>query len=366
MPASIAPSATVTVRARHSYPILVRDGLAEDFAAIVSELHAGRVVLVTSPNVWMHQARRLRRLSPTPIIVPDGERAKSLRTVERVYREFLARGVDRHTLLCVAGGGVLGDLVGFAASSFVRGVPVVHIPTTLVAQVDSAIGGKVGVNLPAGKNLVGAYYQPRAVLVDPQLLGTLPVRELSAGMFEVIKYGIIASAPLLRLIDALPRTGQALQKARRTLTPIIEACCRIKADIVTRDERDEGARLVLNFGHTVGHALESVTGYRRFRHGDAVGHGMRVALSVSAGRGLLNASRHRQLDQLVASFGPLPAAAGLDGSAIVGACKLDKKRRHEATLTMVLSRGAGRTVVRDDVTREEVMEALSVLDGPPR
>lgn len=361
MPVQDTPSTSVTIRGRHTYPIFVRDGLASDFPELVSRLHTGRVVLVTSPNVWTHQGKRLRRLSPTPIVVPDGERAKTLGTVERVYKELLDRGVDRHTLLCVAGGGVLGDLVGFAASSFVRGVPMIHIPTTLVAQVDSAIGGKVGVNLQAGKNLVGAYYQPRAVLVDPQLLGTLPVREMTAGMFEVIKYGIIASPALLARIDELPRTGRALLRARRVLTPIIEECCAIKARIVARDERDEGARLVLNFGHTVGHALESVTAYRRFRHGEAVGHGMRVALAVSARRGLMTERERTTLDTLVASFGPLPSAARLDPEGIVAACKLDKKRRYEGSLTMVLSRGAGRTVVHDDVTKDEVLSALSVL-----
>lgn len=363
MLAQDTPTASVTVRAQHNYPIFVRDGLSADFPDLIGSLHAGRVALVTSPNVWQHQSKRLRRLSADPIIVPDGERAKTLRTVERVYREFLARGVDRHTLLCVAGGGVLGDLVGFAASSFVRGVPVVHIPTTLVAQVDSAIGGKVGVNLRAGKNLVGAFYQPRAVLVDPQFLGTLPVREMTSGIFEVIKYGIIASPDLLVRIADLPRTGQSLQRARRALAPIIDECCGIKARIVTKDERDEGLRLILNFGHTVGHALESVTQYRRFRHGEAVGHGMRVALEVSRRRGLLREAERAALDALIASFGPLPSAARLDADAIVSACKLDKKRRLEGSLTMVLSKGAGRTVVHDDVTKDEVVAALQVLSA---
>lgn len=356
-------TASVTVRARHAYPIFVRDGLAADFPDLIGNLHAGRVALVTSPNVWRHQSKRLRRVSSDPIIVPDGERAKTLRTVERVYREFLTRGVDRHTLLCVAGGGVLGDLVGFAASSFVRGVPMVHIPTTLVAQVDSAIGGKVGVNLPSGKNLVGAFYQPRAVFVDPQLLGTLPVREMTSGIFEVIKYGIIASPDLLVRIADLPRSGQALQRARRALAPIIDECCAIKARIVTKDERDEGLRLILNFGHTVGHALESVTEYRRFRHGEAVGHGMRVALEVSRQRGLLHEAERAALDALITSFGPLPSASKLDADAIVAACKLDKKRRLEGSLTMVLSRGAGRTVVQDDVTKDEVVAALRLLSA---
>lgn len=361
MPSAISPSATVTTRTRHTYPIIVRDGLAADFPALVSSLHGGRTVLVTSPNVWTHQARRLRGLDASPIIVPDGERAKTLRTVEHVYREFLARRVDRHTLVCVAGGGVLGDLVGFAAASFVRGVPIAHIPTTLVAQVDSAIGGKVGVNLAVGKNLVGAYYQPQAVLVDPQMLGTLPVREFTSGMFEVIKYGIIASRTLLGRIDALPRTGEKLLASRHLLTPIIEACATTKARIVTRDERDEGQRLVLNFGHTVGHALESVTQYRRFRHGEAVGHGMRVALEVSRRRGLLSDLACERLDRLVSSFGPLPSAAGVDREAIVSACKLDKKRRQEGSLTMVLSKGAGRTLIADDIAKTEVMAALDVL-----
>jgi 3-dehydroquinate synthase len=231
----------------------------------------------------------------------------------------------------------------------------VHVPTTLLAQVDSAIGGKVGVNHPLGKNLIGSFYQPHAVVVDPALLGTLPRREFRAGLYEVIKYGMISSAPLFDRIgkDRKPifaRTPEAL-------TAIISESCRIKAAVVSVDEREAGPRRILNFGHTAGHAIEAVTKYRRYRHGEAVGYGMLVAAELAAGRGAL-ADRDRQaLADLIASLGPLPAIADISVAHIIEAMQHDKKMV-SGRLHFVLPTAVGATTIVNDVTEKEVKVAL--------
>ena len=212
------------------------------------------------------------------MIVNDGEKAKTMATLGKVHDALVARGVDRKAVLVVVGGGVIGDLAGFAAASYLRGIRLVHVPTTVVAQTDSAIGGKVGVNHRLGKNLLGAFHQPALVAVDPAVLATLSRRELRAGLYEVVKYGVIASAPLFARcashMDAL------LDGSPDALLPVITECCAIKADVVTKDEREDGLRRILNFGHTIGHALEAVTQYqaappwgsRRLRDEGGVGH----------------------------------------------------------------------------------------------
>src|SRR6266581_3055605 len=214
-------------------------------------------------------------------------------------------------------------VTGFAAATYLRGVPVVQVPTTLLAQVDSAIGGKVGVNHPLGKNLIGAFYQPHAVIIDPQFLGTLARREFRAGLYEVIKYGMTSSAALF---DRIVKEQKPLfARVPEALTPMIAESCRIKAGIVAADEREAGQRRVLNFGHTAGHALEAVTKYRRFRHGEAVGYGMLVAAELAAGRGALAERDRKALADLIASLGPLPAIADVSSGSVLDAMTHDKK-----------------------------------------
>ena len=220
--------------------------------------------------------------------MPDGERHKHLGTVARVYDGLLAANADRGTVVVAVGGGVVGDTAGFAAATFLRGLPLVHVPTTLLAQVDSAIGGKVGVNHPLGKNLIGAFYQPRAVVVDPAALASLPRREFRAGLYEVIKYGVIASANLFERVRS--SLHDVFERSEAGLVPIIAECCAIKAGVVERDEREQGERRHLNFGHTIGHALEAITGYRRFRHGEAVGYGMLAASRLAVSRKAMSRS----------------------------------------------------------------------------
>ena len=339
------------------YPVHVGAGLfAGEAAAILDRLGPSRRVVLSSPPIWkLHGQSLSRALGGEVLLVPDGERAKTLRTVSRVYDALVELAADRATLLVVVGGGVLGDLGGFAAASYLRGIDLVHVPTTLLAQVDSAVGGKVGVNHRLGKNLIGAFHAPRAVLADPTILGTLPRRELRSGLYEVIKYGAIASPELLpRLAASL---DGVLAKDPATLTPIIAECVGIKAAIVGADERESGVRRTLNFGHTVGHALEAATAYARFRHGEAVAYGMLAAAAISGERGLLAPEAIARLTDVIRRLGPMPAVADLAATDVLDAIRHDKKLVRDR-LHFVLLSGLGRTVIVDDVGPAELGRAL--------
>lgn len=349
------PSATRT------YPVFVAHGLLGDISRWLS--HAGvteRRFLVSSPTVWSHHGDRMSTALPEAehLLVPDGERSKTHRTLGRIYDWLIRSGADRQSTVIALGGGVIGDTVGFAAATFLRGVDLVQVPTTLLAQVDSAVGGKVGVNHALGKNLIGAFHAPVAVIVDPQLLNTLPRRELRAGLFEVVKYGVIASRPLFELLlTDLPRI---FDRAPDVMTEIVAASCRIKAEVVAADEREGDRRRVLNFGHTAGHALEAITRYRRLRHGEAVAYGMLVAAQLGAGRGLLDKADHAALTELTGRMGPLPGVADLSAAEIISAMHRDKKVV-AGRLHMVLPSGIGDTVIVDDVTDREIKRALRVI-----
>jgi len=307
--------------------------------------------------VWrMHGEQMARAVGGAePILVPDGERYKQLATVSRIYDALVRVNADRASTLVTFGGGVIGDMAGFAAATYLRGIALVHVPTTLLAQVDSAIGGKVGVNHPLGKNLIGSFYQPLAVVIDPLVLGTLARREFRAGLYEVIKYGMTSSRPLF---DRVAAERQAIfARAPEALTAIIAESCRIKAAVVAADEREAGPRRILNFGHTAGHALEAVTKYRRFRHGEAVGYGMLVAAALATARGAL-ADRDRQaLADVVASLGPLPPISDLSASQMLEAMQHDKKVV-AGRLHFVLPTTIGATAIVDDVSEKELRAAL--------
>ena len=316
--------------------------------------------LITTNRIWNLHGRRVSRLAGPrgPVVIGDGERAKHLQSVERIYRALALRRVDRASMVAAFGGGVIGDVAGFAAATFLRGIDFIQIPTTLVAQVDSAIGGKVGVNLPAGKNLAGAFHAPALVLVDPAVLRTLPPKEFRAGMYEVIKYGVIASRPLF---DRVSESLDAIMRQRpAVLNAVILECCRIKADVVQRDEREAGPRRALNFGHTVGHALEAVTRYRRFRHGEAVGWGMAAAARLSVMRGAMSADDEQQLLALLYRLGPRPAVSDLRTSDVLDAMSRDKKVR-QGRLHFVLCAGIGGTAIVADVTQAELRAAVRAL-----
>lgn len=343
-----------------AYPVDIANGAAARLVSIIDALGAPRRrFIVSNPTVWRLHADRFEGLtSEEPILIPDGERFKQLATVGRIYDALIRTAADRATTIVAVGGGVVGDVAGFAAATYLRGVPVVQVPTTLLAQVDSAIGGKVGVNHAAGKNLIGAYHQPTAVVVDPELLASLPRREFRAGLYEVVKYGVIASRPLFDQIAA--HLSQLFSRDAAVLVPVITECCRIKGRVVEEDERESGPRRALNFGHTLGHALEAVTKYRRFRHGEAVGYGMLAAASLSVERGAMPAADRDALATLLAQMGPLPALSDLSAKQTVEAIGRDKKVI-AGHLHFVLPTGIGATTTVTDVTIDELIAAARGL-----
>jgi 3-dehydroquinate synthase len=316
-----------------------------------------RRFIVSSPLVWRLHGPQLARAvtAAEPILVPDGERFKQLSTVSRIYDALLRANADRAATLITFGGGVVGDMAGFAAATYLRGIALVHVPTTLLAQVDAAIGGKVGVNHAVGKNLIGSFYQPHAVFIDPLVLGTLPRREFRSGLYEVIKYGMTSSPSLF---ERVARDRKAIfARSPEALTPIIAESCRIKASVVAADEREAGPRRILNFGHTAGHAIEAITKYRRYRHGEAVGYGMLVAAELAKARGALAERDGKALADVVTSLGPLPPIADLSVTQIIESMQHDKKVV-AGKLHFVLPTAIGATTVVDDVTESEIRGAL--------
>ena len=336
----------------------IGEGALERLPALLEAHHIGRKrFIVSSPVIWRLHGATIQRIlgGVEPILVSDGERFKNLQSVSRIYDALVRDGADRGSALVALGGGVIGDTAGFAAATFLRGITLVQIPTTLLAQVDSSVGGKVGVNLPAGKNLVGAFYQPAVVVIDPQLLRTLPRREFRSGLYEVVKYGMIASR---RLFDLVSRETKGIfARDANVLGPAIVESCRIKADVVTQDEREGGLRRILNFGHTVGHALESVTRYRRFRHGEAIAYGMLAAADLAVARGALSERDRQALAQLIVQLGPLPSVTDLGMSDVMDAIKRDKKVVN-GRLHFVIAIAVGATTTVDDVSEEELRTAL--------
>ena len=341
-----------------AYSVIIGGGSLDRLGATLDAIGApARRFVVSSPLVWRLHGPQLTRAVAIeePILVPDGERFKQLSTVSRVYDALIRASADRSATVITFGGGVIGDMAGFAAATYLRGIALVHVPTTLLAQVDSAIGGKVGVNHPLGKNMIGAFYQPHAVVIDPLVLGTLPRREFRAGLYEVIKYGMTSSAGLF---DRVARERKAIfSRALESLMPIIEESCRIKGEVVTADEREAGPRRILNFGHTAGHAIEAVTRYRRFRHGEAVGYGMLVAAELATARGALPDRDRQALADLISSLGPLPPVADLSAAAILEAMQHDKKIV-AGKLHFVLPTAIGATAIVDDVKESELRTAL--------
>ena len=287
---------------------------------------------------------------------------KNSRTTTRIYDGLIRAGADRGSAIVAVGGGVVGDIAGFAAATYLRGIALAHVPTTLLAQVDSSIGGKVGVNHPLGKNLIGAFHQPAIVVTDPLFLSTLPRREFRSGLYEVVKYGMIASRALF---DRLATGARAIfAREPSALLPVIADSCRIKVDVVSADERESGPRRVLNFGHTIGHALEAVTKYRRFRHGEAIALGMLAAADMAVERGILPDRDRQALAGLITRLGALPSVADLSVAETLETIRRDKKVVH-GRLHFVFCTGIGTTAIVDDVTEEELTPALTRLGLKP-
>ena len=360
-PASPAAPLRLDVSSRGGrYPIHIAPGLSRTLTAILADAQVpARRFIVSNPTVWRFHEPAFAGLTPEqPILIPDGERYKHLQTVGRIYEALIRMGADRASAIVAVGGGVVGDIAGFAAATYLRGIPLVHVPTTLLAQVDSAIGGKVGVNHSLGKNLIGAFHPPAAVAIDPDVLATLPRREFRAGLYEVIKYGVIASRPLFDRVSA--SLTPLFRKEPAALLPVIAESCRIKARVVEEDEHEGGLRRILNFGHTVGHALEAVTRYRRFRHGEAVAFGMLAASHLSVARRTMPAADRDAVATLMTAMGPLPAVADLPAAEVMEAIARDKKVV-AGRLHFVLPLEIGRCEVVPDVTPGEILAALGEI-----
>lgn len=331
-----------------------------------------RIHVVSSPKVWRAVGKSVQRgLGPKSIyathLMNDAESAKNLRTIEKLHRSLVRAGIDRHSLIVAVGGDVVGDVAGFVASTCLRGVSLVQVPTTLIAQVDSAVGGKTGVNLPEGKNLVGTFYPARLVLVDSALLKTLPDRQFRGGLAEVIKYGIIADTKLFAYLEK--NFDAVLHRDPAALAYIIPRCLEIKAHVVSRDERESGLREILNFGHTFGHALETVTNFRTYQHGEAVAWGMMAAALLGHEIGLTPADEVSRIVSLVRRMGPLPPWPIVPPEALTAAMRTDKKTR-AGKLRFVLAPRIGKALSQDDIpveTLERVLHfAPHFLNGPER
>jgi 3-dehydroquinate synthase len=318
------------------------------------------VHIVSSSKVWGAAGRTVQRglrlfKSSAIHLFNDAESAKNLQSVEHIARSLSRGGADRKSLLIAVGGGVVGDVAGFVAASYLRGVALVHIPTTLVAQVDSSIGGKTGVNLPEGKNLVGAFYPPQLVITDPELLRTLPEREFRGGLAEVIKHAIIADAKMFAMLEK--DLERVLRRDRDSLNFLIPRNVQIKARVVSRDERESGMREILNFGHTFAHALESITKYRRYQHGEAVAWGMIAAAFLGHEVSLTRADDVSRILALIRRLGPLPPWPQVPPAALLAAMRTDKKSR-SGILRFVLFPRIGEARSFDTVPLQAVERVL--------
>ncbi len=362
------PTHCISVRASSgTYEVWCGRGILARAGAQVSRLGENTgIFILSSPRVWKHWGPALRasfRGGSKTILFDDRETSKRLPTVERLCRQLVSTGADRRAVIVALGGGVVGDVAGFVAASFLRGVRLVHLPTTLVAQVDSAVGGKTGVNLPEGKNLVGAFYPPRLVLADPDALTTLSARQYRSGLYEVIKYGVMGDAALYRYLER--RLDDLLQRNSAALGWILPRCIRAKADVVGRDERESDLREILNFGHTFAHALEAATGYNRFLHGEAVGWGMIAATQLAVAREMLPENEAARIIGLVSRVGPRPPLPRIPARRMLEIMRADKKTRG-GRLRFVLPRRIGRVEVVDGVPEQSVSRVWRELSSSSR
>lgn len=339
------------------YAAVVERGILARAAQYIP-VAAGKIFVITTRDVWQaHGASLNASLGARDhevLYFPGREANKRLAQVEALCDAMLEGGADRSSCVIAFGGGIVGDVGGFVAASFMRGVKVLQIPTTLLAQVDAAIGGKTGVNLVGGKNLVGAFHQPHAVLVDPTVLGTLPQREYVAGLYEVVKYGVIQTPWLFELLEE-KRDG-VLGRDPEAVDSLIAESVRIKAEVVSADERESGLRRILNFGHTVGHALEAETRYERFLHGEAVGFGMIAATLLAERIGLLDKVSSESVVELVNDYGPIPSLAGVEAENLCGRLFQDKKTV-QGKVHFVLPESIGSVTVQSGIEPGAVLSA---------
>lgn len=349
---------------QRSYDIAIGRGLLAECGQFITErLDCRHAVVITDEHVRAPHGEAVlagltsRGIRADIVVVPAGETSKCPAEAERLWNRLVELRADRQTAIVAVGGGVVGDLAGFVAATFARGLAFIQVPTSVIAQVDSSVGGKVGINLPLAKNIVGAFWQPRGVLIDTQVLATLPEREYRSGLAEVVKYGVILDADFFEYLER--NVSEILQRQPDVLAHLIERSCRLKADVVEQDEREEtGLRAVLNYGHTFCHAIETVAGYGRFLHGEAVSIGMVCASRLAEGLGRIEASVTRRQCDLLSALGLPVAVAGLDVEALLAAMQRDKKVQH-GDLRFVLPSRLGHVELVGQVDGSLVRQVLT-------
>ncbi len=352
---------TVNLGAR-SYDILIGAGILDQIGSVLSKVANGmRAIIVTNPKIdGLYGDKTRQNLTQAgfqveTIQIPDGEEHKSLASADKAYDYLMEFNCDRNTILIALGGGVIGDLTGFVASTFMRGVPFVQIPTTLLAQVDSSVGGKTAVNHPRGKNMIGAFYQPKVVLIDLETLSTLPADEFRAGLAEVVKYGVIADPELFDYLDQ--NAEKILKLDLECLSRIIETSCAIKAQVVESDERENRRRMILNFGHTFGHAVEALTKYVQYKHGEAVAIGMAFAARLSCEMDKCPSSVGKRVEGLLKKLNLPVKSPNLKPNEIVESMYHDKKTTAKK-IKFILSKKIGEVEIIDEVPEAILKKSL--------
>jgi 3-dehydroquinate synthase len=364
---------TVPVRlGDRSYDILIGRGLFDRLAPELTARGVGRrVFLVSNPTVFelygneIQQALQERGFQVTPLFIPEGERYKNLQTVENIYTYLIAQKADRQSTLLALGGGVTGDVVGFVAATFLRGIRYVQLPTTLLGQVDSSVGGKTGVNHCLGKNLIGVFHQPSLVCIDTDTLQTLSDRDFRSGVYEAVKYGLIYDPSFFELFEE--KLSEILSRSSSggsLLEEVIGRCCQIKAEVTAKDEKEAELRRTLNFGHTLGHAAEAAMNFLELTHGEAIGYGMEAACELSYEADLISSDERDRVRSAIRAIGPRPDVRGIPFERLQEIMKRDKKRLGDRTV-FVLLKGIGATVIRDDLSDEMVRRAWeNVVNAP--
>ena len=355
---------TITIGlSERSYPLIIGSGLLDDsnrILEVVAPLQPSKVVVITNPTVAQLFAGKLQCLADNyPLLtmtIGDGERYKNHESLQQIYDFLLAHNCGRDIVICALGGGVVGDIAGFAAATYQRGVHYIQMPTTLLSQVDSSVGGKTAINHPLGKNMIGAFYQPKAVFIDSSTLTTLPERELSAGLSEVIKYSLICDAHFFEWLEK--NSDGLLARQSNAINHAITTSCRHKAAIVEEDEQEQGSRALLNLGHTFGHAIERHTGYSQWLHGEAVAAGMVCAAKVSMLKGYLAKNQYDRIINLLNKMQlPVDIPVDLDAETMLSLMELDKKNRNNR-LRLILMRSIGDSFITDDIQSNELRTLL--------
>ena len=351
---------------KNAYPIEIGKGALANLAAHIANVtERTRCAVISNATVFeLYGNRVMDYLAKNGfdgyyIEIPDSETAKSLEVAGNVCHQMLAKGLDRDSIVIALGGGVVGDLAGFVAATFMRGIPIIQVPTTLLAQVDSSIGGKCAVDHPLGKNLIGMFHQPLAVISDPDVLLTLAKEDLRSGMGEVIKYGMISDPDLFELLET--RAGDVLARDIDVLCDIVERCSAIKANIVSQDEKDHGLRRILNFGHTFGHAVETGKEYRGISHGEAVAVGMVFATRLSLNLGLVDETVLDRLLGLLEAYDlPISITSDLKFEELLATMRLDKKAIG-GNMKFVLPTEMGNVIIKDDITEDQIIRTMGEM-----